>query len=135
MNACSVHLLEFLKARSKLTEQRKRNLAEEYRLSKEDEEIFENTFLEFLNIWNFDQEILDALRHLCHPTFTPSHAKALRRYFHEKGNEIMETNFPLIEESNIKTKKIKENEEGRSQSQGHRENEENQENQENEIGL
>jgi len=105
MNACCVHLLGFLKAKSKLTEQRRHSPSPDYRLTPSQNEQFERDFVNFLNIWNFGDDLLGALHRLCEDTFTKEDADLIRQYFHDKGCQLLQEHFPLIQETNIKTKK------------------------------
>jgi len=107
MNACCVHLLEFLKAKSKLAEQRRRNSDPAFRLSQEEEEEFEQKFFSYLSSGkiHLKEELRIPLRNLCGANFTPDDANFLRESFHQIGCSVLGLNVPLVFNSGIKTKK------------------------------
>lgn len=102
MNACSVHLLEFFKAKSKLAEQRKHRQVT--KLGEREETEFQDRFASFLSGEMYGERYQRALRNLGEvPSVEDS--DYLRRFFHERGCEVMGVSVPLVEESDVKMKK------------------------------
>ena len=102
MNACSVHLLEFFKAKSKLAEQRR--LGQTTKLSEAEEVEFQDRFVSFLSGDRHGVRYSTALRNLCEIP-SAEESNYLRHFFHERGCRVLGVAVPLVEESDIKMKK------------------------------
>ena len=84
MNACSIHLLAFFKAKWKMADSRTK-----FPLSTE----FDSRYDQLLATLAVPDFVREATKTMCSDKFSPADGSIIRQYFHERGKNLLELDF------------------------------------------